>query len=187
MTNVLYDGGFSTEGLIGGVLILTWFGVDGSSLREPDATWSVTMNNVTYQDHAMIVDPSLSIAVFPFDDGVPRIRLDMHVSDLVMRDNIAVVSASYWDSIYAACMPNFGEVVWEQVRFERNGCFADTAAGMGGVMQYGTLKPYAPNDPPATVAYISTEWNGNAAGKGAALYISDELSLIHISEPTRPY
>ena len=62
--------------------------------------------------------------------------------------------------------------------------FAARLAPSGNVLVYSKLFPYGPLPPPS----IGVPWAGAiAADAFGNAYVAQSLSLIHISEPTRPY
>jgi hypothetical protein len=173
-TGTLYDGGYSTEGLVSSVLVLTYFVIDGASPDEPDATWNVTLTGVTYQDHATYLIPAPLFAVFPI---MPEksFELNLHVTDLTVTDNVGLMTHVY-DAWSFGLWANRGSFFVEGSRFERNGRFSDDAAGMGGMYLSATpavtqgLARYRST-------FVDSEWTGNQAGYGAAIYVRNQQNM----------
>jgi hypothetical protein len=170
-TGTLYDGGYSTEGLVSSLLFLTEFFVDGTSPDEPDAAWNVTLTGVTYQDHATYLIPSSVFGVYPI---MPEksFELNLHVTDLTVTDTVALMTHAYdaWSLYYWG---NAGTSFVARARFERNGRFSADAAGIGGILLYGTT---AVKDglPRFRSTFVDSEWTGNQAGQGAAIYVTNQ-------------
>jgi hypothetical protein len=149
----------------------SYFIVEGTSPDEPDATWNVTVTGVTYQDHATILIPSQIFAIFPRAPD-KSFELNIHASDVTLTDNVALISHLY-DAIYFHWYANAGTAFVARTRLERNGRFSADAGGIGGGLFMGT---------PAVKAglarfrstFVDSEWTGNQAGYGAALYIMDQ-------------
>ena len=170
-TGTLYDGGYSTEGLLSCFNSLTIFLVSGASPDEPDATWNVTLTDVTYQDHATMLIPGLLILVYPMMHD-KSFKLNLHVTDLTITDDVALNSSTV-DAIYFLYYANAGTSFVARARFERNGRFSANAAGTGGVTLRGTA---AVKEGLARFrsTFVDSEWTGNQAGQGAAIYAHHE-------------
>lgn len=177
-TDTFYDGGYSTEGLVSSVSGLTYFIIDGASPDEPDATWNATLTGVTYQDHAMFTLPCPYYALFPYKPET-SFELNLHVTDLTVTDTVALSGSSPYDSFYFHYLAATGSAFFERSKFERNGRFSADAAGMGGALIYGTqaVKPGLAR-PRST--FVGSEWTGNQAGYGAAVYVSLEHD-VHVN------
>jgi hypothetical protein len=170
-TGTLYDGGYSTEGLVSCVFTLTGFFVDGASPDEPDATWNVTLTGVTYQDHATYLIPAPGFVIYPI---MPEksFELNLQMTDLTVTDDVALISHVY-DAMYFFYYANAGIAFFARSQFERNGHFSADAAGTGGTFLGGTsavkegLARYRST-------FVDSEWTGNQAGQGAAIYVGGE-------------
>ena len=151
-------------------MTLTAFVIDGASPDEPDATWNVTLTGVTYNDHATYLMPEPLYAVYPI---VPEksFELNLHVTDLTVTDDVALISHIY-DAWYFALFANRGTSFVARARFERNGRFTD-AAGIGGTLLGGTTA-VKEGLPRFRSTFVDSEWTGNQAGQGAALYVAFE-------------
>jgi hypothetical protein len=153
---------------VSSIFELTGFLVDGASPDEPDATWNVTLTGVTYQDHATYLLPAHLVFVYPI---MPEksFELNLHVTDLTVTDDVALTTHAY-DAMYLALWANRGTGFVERTRFERNGRFSADAAGMGGTHLWGTT---AVKDglPRFRSTFVDSEWTGNQAGQGAAIYV----------------
>ena len=171
-TGTAYNGGWLSEGLISSVMIVNSFFVDGTGPDEPDATWNVTLTGVTSRDHATILIPCLMACVYPYAPG-KLFRLNLHVSDLTVSDNVALASHTF-DGMYFISGTNQGVTSQERSRFESNGCFNVDALGMGG--SHHTSRGEHP-----VASYANSEWIGNAAGQGAAIYTLFG-STIHVDQ-----
>lgn len=167
----VYDGGWLSEGLVASLLIINSFMVNGIGPDDPDATWNVTLTGVTVRDHATILAPMIELVVYPFAPE-KMFRLNVHVSDLAMSDAVALMSHSY-DGIYSLLGANQGVTSFERSRFESNGCFNVDAKGLGGL--HHTSKGNL------VASYANSEWVGNAAGNGAAMYTLFS-SAIHVDQ-----
>jgi hypothetical protein len=170
-TGTLFDGGYSSEGLVSSILGLTYFFVDGASPDEPDATWNVTLTGVTYQDHAALLLAGPILAVYPMQPE-KSFELNLHVTDWTVTDTVGLTSHLY-DAIYLCYLANRGTAVFARSRIEHNGRFNADAAGIGGISAWGTTAVKA-GLARYRSTFVDSEWTGNQAGYGAALYISDE-------------
>lgn len=173
----LYDGGGST-GLISSVFTTTRFLIDGTTPSEPDAVWNVTLAGVTYRDHTCILAPLPSFTMDPPDtrgEGKLTIK-SLQVSDLTLSDNVALVSHAY-DSLYFLAHQSQGNNSIERARFERNGRFSSDALGSGGFLSYGP-GALAPGFTRPVSSFAHSEWNGNSAGRGAAIYVKYQSDLL---------
>jgi len=168
----LYDGGHSTEGLMSGFLCPTWYNIDGSSPNEPDAEWNVTLSGVTYRDHLSMIAPGLIYIVYPVL-AEKLFRKNMHVDRLTMADNVGIYTHNY-DSLYFHDHTNQGVSLFERSRFERSGCFNADAQGIGGIINYGGGTTAAGYTRPMHM-FVNSEWIGNGAGYGAAIYVEFDV------------
>jgi hypothetical protein len=170
-TGTLYDGGYSSEGLVSSVLALNCFVIDGASPDEPDATWNVTLTGVTYQDHTTVLAPTPWFGVYP---SMPEksFELNLHVTDLTVTDNVALMTHAF-DAIYFTCHLPAGTSFVVRARFERNGRFSADAAGAGGTELRGTTAVKAGLDRYRSTL-VDSEWTGNQAGQGAAIYVNNQ-------------
>lgn len=174
-TDTLYDGGWSTEGLVtGGLIGGTMFWVPGASESEPDATWNAMISGATYRDIKTLLLPApLWFSVFP-PTAENLFELNVLVSDVTVTDCTGTVPHIY-DSLYAVSDERLGTYRVERTRFERNGYFGDDAMGFGGFHSIGVTS-LPPLEARPRFEFMNTEWTGNAAGYGAALYIADEYT-----------
>ena len=170
-TDTLYDGGYSTEGLVSSILTLTAFTIAGASPDEPDATWNVTLTGVTCQDHATFLMPFPAYFVYPIQPE-KSFELNLHVTDLTVTDNVALITHPY-DAIYFLYCGNRGSAFFERSRFERNGRISADAGAIGGVNLAGT-SAVKPGMARYRSTFVNSEWTGNQAGYGAALYIRNQ-------------
>jgi len=127
---------------------------------------------VTYQDHATYLLPCPLIMVYPI---VPdkSFELNLHVTDLTVTDNIGLINHQY-DSWYGpGGQANRGTGVFARSRFERNGRFSADAGGMGGIACGGVI---AVKEGLARYrsTFVDSEWTGNQAGTGAAIYVLNQ-------------
>jgi hypothetical protein len=173
-TGTLYDGGYSTEGLVSSFLGTSYFIVDGTSPDEPDATWNVTLTGVTYQDHATALINAPIFAIFP---RAPEksFELNLHTFDVTATDNVALISHLY-DALYILWFTNAGTAFVARTRFERNGRFSADAAGMGGIHVLGAPTVKAGLARPR-LTFVDSEWTGNQAGYGGAIYVADQYDV----------
>ena len=126
---------------------------------------------MTYQDHATLLAPWSFFAVYPIQPE-KSFELNLHVTDLTVTDNVALMSHPY-DAIYLLYYANQGSTFFERSRFERNGRFSADAAGIGGVNPGGTTA-VKPGLTRYRSTFVDSEWTGNQAGYGAALYILNQ-------------
>jgi|EP01046_Picozoa_sp_COSAG06_P014344 predicted outer membrane repeat protein len=173
--DTLVDGGWSTEGLVTSVMSSgMMFQVDGSSPSEPDAVWNVTISGATYRNVKTLLHPvPLWFGVFP-PNARNQFEMNVLVSDVTVTDCTATVPHIYDALYFVADYCNF---LVERTRFERNGYFNDDAMGFGGCHSLAVPNLPAGEARPRLV-YVNTEWIGNAAGYGAALYIVDEFVFV---------
>jgi hypothetical protein len=173
-TGTLFDGGYSTEGLTSSILGTTYLIVAGASPDEPDATWNVTLTDVTYQDHATVVIPAAIINIYP-PTPEKSFELNLHVTGLTLSNNIGLAStSSHLDAIYFIHgFANRGTGFVARSRFDRNGCFNADAGGSGGNHFIGTPAVKAGLARYRT-SFVDSEWTGNQAGNGAAFYVLNE-------------
>jgi predicted outer membrane repeat protein len=175
-TRTVYDGGYSSTGLVsalvcpGSVIVIEAFGPS-----DPDATWNLTLTDVTYRDHAVMLLPGPVYSLIPFAVPDKLFRLNVHVSNLTMSDNVALLSHLF-DSMNFLTASSSGTVSSvAQSRFESNGNFNIDAQGMGGFTLSGPAAPPGFCRPLATFA--NSEWDGNAGGNGAAIYAMLEIDV----------
>jgi len=166
-SGTIFDGGFSTTGIVSSFYCSTYFLISPTP-NEPDAVWNVTLDNVTYRDHRMIIAPTPAFNVDPIQPG-KLFQKNVHVTDLTMTDNVAAWSHPY-DSMYFISHTNQGANIIERSRFERNGCFNADAKGIGGYVSYGP-GAQAPGFARPLSAFAHSEWRDNAGGRGAAIYV----------------
>ena len=133
---------------------------DGASPDEPDATWNVTLDRVSYSDMATVLAPMPVFAIYYPNPGETSpaamflkrrllfdmltyhslrtekvFELNLEVSDLVIQDCIGTYAGTAYDSMYGpAYLTNQGVAQYSRSRWERNGCFADGVAGNGGTI-----------------------------------------------------
>ena len=90
--------------------------------------------------------------------------------DRTVTDHIGLMANQY-DAVYGTLyQANRGTVVFARSRFERNGRFSADAGGQGGLLFAG---PTAMKEGLARSrsTFVDSEWTGNQAGPGAAIYV----------------
>ena len=178
-TRTSYDGG-SGEGLVSSNMILTNFYIDGTSPDEPNATWNVTLTNVTYENHSTrVLCPGIGFQNYPIKQH-KLFQLNVHIQGLIMTDLVNTRQYELYDSITLAIQNNQGVHSLARMRFERNGCIncGGKAKGIGGMLVSALAAREAKSAVPLTVIKNST-WQDNVAGYGAAIYVNFDAE-VHI-------
>ena len=158
-----HDGG-AAVGILTYMAILTQWRVGGVGPDEPDATWEFSLQRCTYQNAASF------FAVYAFSLQVSpvladkQLRLNANIAELNVRDCVTKFPGSTGDGVYYVITVT--DALVERSRFERNGILGDTS-GAGG----GYVSPPPGGSIASTVAYVSTAWTENGAGRGPATYI----------------
>ena len=97
-----------------------------------------------------------------------NLRLDYTLADSSVTDLVTMAPGDYFDATYAIFAVPEGAVQALRCRFERSGNFdAAAIAGTGGV----NLFPPPGGLLTVTFEFTSTEWVGNGAGSGPAIYL----------------
>jgi hypothetical protein len=175
-TRTVYDGGYSSTGLVAALVDpINCIIIDGGGESEPDATWNATLTDVTMRDHASVLFPGPAFLVYPPVVG-QQIKLNLHVSNLTMSNNIAAGLPHWLDAVtFLTGTTQEGLISFAQSRFESNGNFEIDAQGMGGIHLFAPAA--LPGFDRPLAMFVSCEWDGNAAGYGAAIYAMNEIDV----------
>ena len=175
-----YDGGFSSEGIFT-IYVVTYFVRPGGQPGDPDALWEGTFRDGTWSDFASLIAPAaLFLGVWP-NGGGTQARFNTFVEDSVITDVVALAAGSRVDGMYANAWPTAGGVCqFTRTRFERSGIFDPAAIGTGGIEVQGPTA--GSTSDVAIIEFEATDFEGNAAGSGAAFFVALGQSDIRVRQ-----
>ena len=173
-TDTLIDGGWDELQLFA-YQCSTLIKIDGAAQDEPNARWNFTMNRHEVRNTKAWSSPFFGAYVNPpVSDKMLHLDYQFVDSRIV---GLGSLAEGWEENVYMIHMQAIGSARFERSRFLENGR-ATTGGGTGGIWAAvpsvgGALTP--------TLEFIGSEWIGNKAGIGPAVYVGQgQVGVIFV-------